>query len=133
MGHDEITPRLHGQLQNMIILRIFQEWPPEKMDFPPSTHTADVIENVVNAAVGQPDFPCDPLRRIFVLHDERNRNVDFKIPAVKQHEQLVGRPTAGAQSGNKDIRVDDNLPIHIGIIYDTTVSVKPSPTVKPSE
>ncbi len=124
MGHDEITPRLHGQFQNMIVSRIFQERPPEKMNFPPATHAADVIENIVNVGVGQPNFPRAPLRRIFVPNDERNRNVRFKIAAAKQHEQPVGCSPVGALSGHKDIRINDDLPYHTGIIYDTTNSVE---------
>jgi hypothetical protein len=64
MGHDKITPGLHTEFQNMIVLRIFQEWPPEKMNFAPATYTADVISNVVNVGVGHPNLPRDTLRRV---------------------------------------------------------------------
>src|SRR3990170_7872795 len=94
------------------------------MNYAFPSDTADVVENIVNVAVGKAYLPRDPLGFVFVLHDKRDRHIDFKIAAIEQHEQPIGRTSAGAQSGNEHVGVDDNLPDHIGIIYDTVHPVK---------
>src|SRR3972149_7862758 len=91
-----------------------------------ASHAADVVENIVNVGGPKPELSCDPLGHVFVLHDERDRDVDLKSAAIEQHEQPIGCAPAGAQSGNEHVGVDDNLPDHVGIIYDTILSVKSS-------
>jgi hypothetical protein len=114
----------------MIVPRVLQKGPPKEMNYVSASDTANIVENVVDVGMCKADLPRDPLGRVFVLNDERNRNVDLEIAAFKQHEQPKGRAAARAQSGNKNIRIDDNLPFHIGIIYDTILSVKSPPEMQ---
>ena len=100
------------------------------MNYVLASHAADVVENIVNVGGRKPDLSYDPLGRVFVLHDERDRDVDLKIAAIEQREQPIGCAPAGAQSGNENVGVDDNLPDHVGIIYDTILSVKSPPEMQ---
>jgi hypothetical protein len=61
MGNDNIAPGRYGQLENMIVLRILQKWPPEEVNGAFVSHTTDVVEHVVDVRVSQPNLLRDPL------------------------------------------------------------------------
>ena len=50
-----------------------------------------------------------PEQHLFVLQDKWHREVNIKPPGADEGKQAKGAPASGAQSGNHDIGVNDNV------------------------
>jgi hypothetical protein len=50
-----------------------------------------------------------PKQHLFILQNERDREMDMKMSCVNKHQEAKGTPASGAQSGDKHVCIDDNL------------------------
>ena len=59
------------------------------MDFTQICNAADVIQNVFNIGMCQPEFAPQAFRRILIFEDQRDRYADLKLLATQQHEKAI--------------------------------------------
>ena len=55
----------------------------------------DIVENIVNITVSQPNFSCDPLRGILVFENKGHRDVYLKVLATEERKEPEGSAPAG--------------------------------------
>lgn len=105
-----------GQFQNHIVFGIWQQGPPEKIDFLEVRNGDEREAEFLDSLCRQGDHPR-PAQNIEVFAEQGNGQIGDETPPGSGGNDLIGRPFSGTQTGDKNIGVNDRL--YHGVKFDT--------------
>ena len=121
MRDDRFTTRRDGDLQHQIVARISQLRPPKKENILLESHTAEVINDVVDISSPEGRRFKMSHQSILVFKNEWHRDRDLEVPTSDQRQNLERGPAPRANCGDEDVRVEYHPHELYGITSDTTL------------